>query len=151
MKRKIVAYTLFSILGLGILGGVASARGFGGFGGPGFMVKIAGGTPEEIVAHHAEMFQHQAEIFGLSVQEVKDAWADGKNLFEVAKAKGITAEEIQKRMEEKHKAEMRARLQTLADKGVISQDQMNRHLAVMETRAGKMGGKKIIHRGFGGF
>lgn len=144
MNKKIAALAFVPVLGLGLLGAQsASAHGwFGGFG---------NATPEEIAAKHQTMFDHQAKIFGLSVEEIKQAWADGKNIFDLAKEKGLTEEQLHARIKEGKTAELKTQLQSLVDKGIITQLQADKRLQLMttsmETKHGKI--MKGFHRGFG--
>lgn len=143
MSKKYLAYTILPALALVLAGtGIASAHGwFGGFGNV---------TPEEVAQRQETMFQNKAELFGISVDEMKNYWAEGKNFKEIAEAEGISQEELQERMAEARQEQMRNHLQALVDNGVISQDQADQRLQFMEermTNGGKMG--RGFHRGFG--
>src|SRR3989338_4655147 len=88
-NKKIIAYAFFPVLALGLLGaGSVSAHGF--FGG------LSGPTAEELVARHQTMFQKQADLIGASLDEVKNAWAEGKNFMDLAKTKGLTEAQLKK-------------------------------------------------------
>jgi len=66
--------------------------------------------------------------------------------------KGINQEQIQTRMKEIQLQEMKSYLQTLVDKGIITQAQADKRLEVMQNQIenGKMGrGFKGLGRGFG--
>ena len=91
-------------------------------------------TPEEIAQQQTERFQQEAALLGTSVDEVKNAWAQGQTLEELANAKGITDEQLQAKMQAARKTEMAARLKTLVEKGVITQAQADQRLKVMEER-----------------
>jgi len=142
MKKKYIIYTTLSALALVLAGtGVASAHGwFGGFN---------NATPEEITQHQETMFQNKAELFGISVDEMKNYWAEGKNFKEIAEAEGITQEQLQEKEIEARQEQMQNHIQALVDNGVISQEQADNRLQFMEERTtnGKMG--RGSHRGFG--
>ena len=89
-------------------------------------------TPEEIAQQQTERFQEQASLLGATVNEVKDAWAKGQTLEELANTKGITDEQLQEKMQAARKTEMESRLKTLVEKGVVTQAQADQRLKVME-------------------
>lgn len=143
MNKKWALYALVPAMGL-TFAGVNLAAAHGWYGG-GFNT-----SPEDIATHQAAMFQSQSSIFGLSVDEIKNAWADGKDLRDIAKEKGMTDEQIRTAMANAHKEQMRAHLQALVDKGIITQDQADRRTKAMETRLQEGGGKRGPFRMHGG-
>lgn len=131
----------FAVLGTGI----ASAHGwFGGFGNL---------SSDEIAARQQTMFQNEAQILGISIEEVKQAWAEGKTLKQIMEGKGLSEEEVQTRMKEVQLQQMKSHLQVLVDKGVITQEQADKRLQIMQERLqnGKMGRgfSKSFGMGFG--
>lgn len=98
---------------------------------------------------------------GIPVDEVKAAWAQGKNLFDVAATHGITKEQLAQKMKDQRIAEIKTQLQTLVTQGVITQTQADQRLTLIQTKQAKkiaktdkkdnegwgMGGKK--GKGFG--
>lgn len=136
MKTRYLAYAALPALIAGVaIAGNASAHGW-------FM----SATPEEIASRHTAMFEAQAKLLGMSVDEFKAAWAEGKTLREIAEAKGISEEELRTRMQNERTAHMKAQLQTLVEKGVITQAQADARAAAMESRV--QSGPKGM-RGFG--
>jgi len=118
MKNGKKVYIFLPVLGLiGILGaGSASAHGFfGGFGGFGSF------TPEQIAQRQTSAFQSQAQVLGINIDELKNAWAEGKSPKEIMTEKGIKEEDVQARMKELRTTELKIQLQGLVDKGVITQ------------------------------
>lgn len=103
-----------------LLAGVSSAYAFGPI------------SPEDIVTKHEAMFTHQAEILGISQEELKNAWSQGKSLPDIAKEQGISKEELQKKMKESRKAKMRDELKILVENGVITQEQADSRLSHMD-------------------
>lgn len=141
MKKKMLAYAFLPVLGLSLVG-VNAASAHGMFGG------LGSATPEEIATRHTKMFEQEANILGLSVDEVKAAWAEGKNLQELAKEKGIKQEDIQARMKAAALERMKDQLSALVDKGVITQAQADKRLEVMQNKMQNVKGKmKVKHRG----
>ncbi len=141
-KKSILKNALIPSIGLALLTiSSASAMTFGA-------MNI---TPEEIATKQATMFQEQATVLGLSVDEVKNAWASGKDLKTLAKEKGISLDTIKQKMEATRLANQKTMLTTLVTKGVITQAQADQRLAVMSTKnaKGMMGEGKHGGRGFG--
>jgi len=144
LKHKILAYSMIpALLGAGFIGiNSVSANGFfGGFGGGNL-------TPEQVVDRQEAMFQSQADLLGISLSEVKEAWASGTSFHELATAKGITDTELQQKMQEARLAQIKSQLKTLVDNGVITQAQADQRLTFMQNnqgskdksgRGGKMG------------
>lgn len=141
MKKK---YLILSIITLALLGASgALACGWGWFGGFGNI------DPEKVAEKQQVMFQNQSQILGIDIEEVKEAWAEGKTMKEIMEERNIGQEEVQARIKEMRLQEMRNYLQVLVDKGVITQNQADKRLEVMQNqfengRGGKMG------RGFRG-
>ena len=136
--KKAGAFGALSIAAIGVMS--ASAMGFGG---------MMGGnvSPEEIVTRQTSMFTQQASLIGATVDEVKNAWAEGKDMMTLATEKGVTKVQLEVRMKVAREAQMKAQLATLVNKGVITQTQADKRLATMQTKAAtsKMGGKRGMH------
>jgi hypothetical protein len=108
-----------------------------------------------------KMFEEHANLLGISVDEVKNAWASGTNFMDLAKSKGISEETLKAKMKSQAEARMQAELSNLVSKGVITQAQADARLTFMKDKFTKMGdkvekgkGKKVGHMigfGFGGF
>ncbi|MFA6043069.1 MAG: hypothetical protein WCV85_01680 [Patescibacteria group bacterium] len=139
MRKKYVAAVLFTALGLSIAGvSAASAHGWGfGLG--------ANATPEEVAAQQTEMFQHQADILGIAVDKVKDGWAQGKTLSELADENNVSEEQLQTRLQEQRAAQQKERLQTLVEQKVITQAQADARLKVMEEKFKNAPAKGMRH------
>lgn len=87
---------------------------------------------EERVSMQETMFKEQAEFLGLTLDEVKNAWANGQSIPELAKSKGITEEALRTKMHAVHQERMKKELKTLVDKGIITQAQADARLKHME-------------------
>ena len=145
IKHKIIAYAVLPILGLSILGpGVASAMGFGWFSGS--------VDPDKTATRFQNMFQNQAQLLGISVDEVKTAWSDGKTIKQIMDERGITQEQVQARMKEAQLAQLNSQLKALVDKGIITQAQADKRLQAMQNQIqngkGRKGGMGMF-MGFG--
>lgn len=151
--KKIAALAAIPALALGILGlsQTASAQSFVG----GIFNKA---TPEEIATHQTEMFQNQAELLGISVDEVKQAWVEGKSMKDLITEKGIDETTIQAKMKTQAETRMKEHLQTLVTQGVITQAQADTRLQTMQTKTTEMHSKfgkgvpgtRGLHGGFFG-
>ncbi|MFH0890805.1 MAG: hypothetical protein V1856_02110 [Candidatus Liptonbacteria bacterium] len=145
-KTKILMYAALPIIGLGILGyGTASAAGWG--------MGMGKMDPEQFASMQQSKFQAEAELLGMSADEVKNAWSQGKTLLDIAKEKGVTEEQLQVKMKEVRLKQIREGLQSLVSKGIITQTQADQRLKFMENNVGN--GRKVGrgmmggHRGFG--
>lgn len=102
------------------------------------------------------MFQKQADMLGIDVNKVKNYWSEGKSLKEIAEAEGVADEQLQEKIKQAREENMKTQLQTLVDKGIITQEQANARLKVMEERTanGEFGrgmmGEGFMMRGHGG-
>lgn len=121
------------ILALGLViggAGVASAHGIGGnMRGGGN--KGAGGDPQA-------MFTTQASVLGVSVDEVKNAWAQGKDMKTLAKEKGINEATLHTKMNSVLESEMKTRLAGDVASGKITQAQADEMTAQRTKRETQM-------------
>ncbi len=139
MKKKYFAYVGIPAFAFALAGaGIASAHGFG-------MNNL---TPQQIAQNQTDRFTKQATLLGVSVDEIKAAWAKGQTMQELATAKGITAEQLKAKMLAQRQADLKTHLQALVDQGVITQDQMNARLQFEQTNSNKGFGKRGM-RGMG--
>lgn len=143
--KKILTYSLLTAGLIGTLGvGAASAQGWFGFG--------HDATPEEIAQKQEVMFQKKADFLGISVDEVKDAWAEGKNFREIAEEHGITPEQIQERTQEARELKqdnMEAHLQALIDDGIITQEQADQKIQRIQDKFKDGQMRKGFYSGYG--
>ena len=149
MNYKKIGYTVLPLLVIATAGvGIASAQGFGMFG-------FNNLTPDEIATRQQTKFQNEAQVLGISVDDVKNGWAKGENLSQIAQDHGITQDQLQQKMKDIRTQELKTRLQTLVDKGVITQAQADQRLNFMNTQTqngmGMMGRGHRIGFGHGGF
>ena len=103
-------------------------------------------SPEDAAERKSVMFEQKAALLGVSVEEMKNAWAEGKNFHELMEESGLTKEDLKVRMQESMKARMAEHLQSLVDEGVITQEQADQRSETVED--GK-GFKKRFPHGFG--
>lgn len=145
-KKTILKNALIPSIGLALLTiSSASAMSFG------HMNFNSTATPDEIAVQQTTMFQNHATMLGLSVDEVKTAWASGKDLKTLAKEKGISLDTVKQKMDATRLTNQKTMLSTLVTKGVITQAQADQRLAVMSTKTAKGGTGEGKHggRGFG--
>jgi len=151
-KKQLLAYSLvFPLLGAGLL----SANSALAYGGMGMFGTEQGSTlsPSEFASRHATMFENEAKLLGVSVDEVKNAWAIGKSMKELAEEKGITAEQLKAKIQALQLTQMKSHLTSLVSQGVITEAQANQRLQFATTqgeRGGKRGGRGHGGMGMGG-
>jgi len=104
-------------------------------------------SSEEIVKRQQTMFENQASILGVNVSEVKDAWAQGKGLKELAQEKGIREDDLKAKLQAEHKKQHEAHLKALVDAGVITQSQADQRLQFMEKKQTEMKEKRPPREG----
>lgn len=148
MHKKTMA-TVIALGALALIGvGVASAQGLHGFGfGLG-----NNATPEEIATQATDRFQAEADLLGTDVNTVKNAWAEGKTVDELATQLGIDATTLEQKLKDQRLTRMKEHLQAMVDQGVITQAQADARLKYQEQNAGQgfgcgAGGGKGRHGG----
>lgn len=135
-KSKFAAYAALASLGLGIMGaGVASANG----------LFWNAASPQQIAANQQTAFQNEAAMLGISVDDLKNEWAQGKSLMQIAQDHGITKEQLQQKMKDARITQIQTSLQALVTNGVITQAQADQRLAAIKnnqaTHPGRRGGR----------
>jgi DNA-binding phage protein len=141
LRYKTAAYAMMPVLGFGILGAnPASAQG---------MMGIITQTPEQIADRQSTFFQQEATILGVSVDEVKAAWAAGKSMKQLATEKGLTQEQIQTRLKDAATVQLKTQLQALVDQGIVTQAQADARLQFMQTKIANSKSGKHGMMGFG--
>ncbi len=145
MKTKYLMYAALPTLATLTLGlaGTASAHGMFGMG-LGADTQL---NPDQIANHQQAVFQGQANLLGVSLDVIKNGWAAGKTLGEIAKENNITPEQLQAKMKEAHLAQMKARLKVLVDKGIITQAQADARVQAMQTKQENHGKEMKKHAG----
>jgi len=146
INHKLVVFSLIIITAVSAISiSAASAKGW-----------LRGGynlNPEQQVDRQTQMFEHQADMLGITVDQVKDYWSQGKNIREIAEELGIDEQAMQQKMEQNRQEQLQSRLQILVDQGVITQAQADSRLESMSERgfgAGKLGRKPDMGRGHNG-
>lgn len=99
-------------------------------------------SPEDFAKQQQTMFENQASLLGINVSEVKDAWAQGKNMQDIAKEKGISEADLKAKMQEQRKQKHQEHLKSLVSSGVISQAQADQRLKFEEQNPNK--GRNIM-------
>lgn len=118
MQKKILFLAL--ILGLLVMAGANSALARGWFSNGSNL------EPEELANKHQEMFLEKANLFGIAPEEMKEYWAQGQGLKEIASEIGLSSEDLwtkMQEMQERRENQIKERINVLVEKGVISQEQ----------------------------
>lgn len=131
-KKKYLLIPAFAVLAL-LGGGAALAQG--GMGG------MFIGDPTVAAQRFDQHMTEQASILGISVDEMKNYWSQGKHLQEIAKEKGISETDLQAKMKAVRDGQMKQFLQTLVCQGKITQAQADARLKFQSEHPPKMGMK----------
>jgi predicted ATPase len=94
-------------------------------------------NPEDLAKRQQTMFEHQSTVLGIPINEVKDAWAQGKNIQDLAKEKGISETDLKAKMDAQRKQQHQDRLKSLVSSGVITQAQADQRLQFEEKNPNK--------------
>ncbi|KKP90676.1 MAG: hypothetical protein UR94_C0025G0015 [Parcubacteria group bacterium GW2011_GWA2_36_10] len=91
-----------------------------------------------------QMLKNQAEMLGMTQEELQTAIDSGQRFDQIAESKGITQEQMQEKMQ----TQMKAHLSELVAVGTITQAQMDEHLERMANKPeakgfGMMHGQKF--------
>lgn len=97
------------------------------------------------MSNWTERMTKDASILGISVGEMKSYWANGKNMADIAKEKGISDTDLQAKLKTERLANVKAELQAMVTSGAITQAQADTRLKFMQDNIDKkldrMGGK----------
>lgn len=133
MNKKILYYAAGPVMALALLGATTvSAHGMYGFGQQ---------DPAAAAQRQQDMFTQEATLLGVSVDDVKNAWAKGESFQQLAQEKGITQDQLQQKMADVRKQQMADQLKALVDKGVITQAQADSRLQFMQQQKMSKTGK----------
>ena len=153
-KHKLVAYASIPVLALGALfAGVGSASAHGMFGG-GWGGFGADFNADQFATRQQTMFQQEADLLGVSVSDVTQAWVDGKSFQDLATEKGVTSEQIKAKMQTKRVQDMKTGLQALVSKSIITQAQADKRLQIVQAQMNNQAAKnrpmgRRMGRGYG--
>jgi len=109
--------------------GVASAHGVWGM-----MGTI---DPQAFAQRYSDQMTQQATVLGISVEEMKSYWSQGKTLWDIAQEKGISDTDLQARLKAQKEEQLKKSLQVLVDKGFITQAQADARLKFTKDAVGK--------------
>jgi len=124
--KKIITIALVSLSVLAVSG---TALAFGGWGMGGFANNA---TPQEQAEHFTAMLSEKAQLFGVSIEQMKASWAEGMGIKDIAQEQGLSFEELQVKMQAQRKQNIQEHLQVLVNQGVITQAQADARLEQME-------------------
>lgn len=139
-----LALTLFAGAGMASAQGPTAANGKmpaqGEMRGPGRFMH--GGDFEKNPDQWLSRITSEAAILGISVDDMKTAWSQGKTLQDLATEKGITREQLAEKLKAAAEAKQKETLQALVTKGYITQAQADARLEAMKTRQASMQAKR---------
>lgn len=105
---------------------------------------LKGEHPEEDLSAR---FTQQATLLGVSIDEVKNAWAGGKDFKTLAQEKGISEQVLRSKMDAARETEMKIRLAANVASGKITQAQADAIIAQKATHEASM--KQILATALG--
>ncbi|MDP2950912.1 MAG: hypothetical protein Q8N55_00860 [bacterium] len=129
--KKIITIALVSLSVLAVSG---TALAFGGWGMGGFANNI---TPQEQAEHFTGMLSAKAGVLGITADQMKAYWVQGKPIQEIATELGITKEQMQTKMQGSRKQALQEHLQVLVSQGVITQAQADARLVALKSKTAK--------------
>ena len=91
-------------------------------------------TPEQTAEKQNFMFEHKAEVFGISVEQAKEYWAEKGSMWKMTAEMGIDKAEMRERIKENREARMQEHMQAMIDDGVMTQEQVDQRLQEIEAR-----------------
>lgn len=122
-KYVIIPVAMFLLL----LAAAGTASAYGGGNGAGGKMKI-GGDPSVWTQNFEEKMKEQASVLGISIADLKASWAQGKNIHDIAKEKGVSDTDLRAKMQAQKTEQMKQYLKTLVDNGSITQAQADARL-----------------------
>lgn len=140
MTKKILISTFLTILICGTLTVKpveAKCLGWGGFWG--FSNNL-----DDWAERMEKMFENWANLLQISVEKIKNYWAEGKTMKEIMEAENISQEDVQKRINEKRLEGLKDQLQKLVEKGIITQEQANKRFEIMKNWLENKVGKRMF-------
>ncbi|MGC8775876.1 MAG: hypothetical protein ACP5QN_00995 [Minisyncoccia bacterium] len=133
-----ISFLIFSALGFLNL---AEAQGFGG----GMSLGMGIVNNNDFTSFMQQKFELWSKILNIPVDQVKQYWAEGKNLNDMIKDLNLNLTDVSNRMNQIRLENWRHNLQKLVDSGIITQDQMNSRLQFIQNNLSKNLGR---HFGF---
>jgi len=147
MLKKFLISIILPVLAFGILmANPVEAKGFG-FWGWGFG-KI---NLDDWADRMKKMFEEWADLLQISIEKIKNYWAEGKTPKEIMEAENISEKDLQKRMKEKRLEELKNQLQKLVEKGIITQEQADKRFEVMKNWLENQEERRIFRGHWKGF
>jgi len=137
-KKKYLVIPAVALATL-LAGGAVSAHGFGGF--------MPKGDPQQMATQWEQRISQEAGLLGITADEMKSKWAEGKNLQQIAAEKGINQQQLHEKMKTVREAQEKEWLQTLVTQGKITQAQADARLQVMKEKQAQRGTMKGNHMG----
>lgn len=92
----------------------------------------------QVIANNWEFkLTQDAKILGISLEEMKNYWSQGQDIWSIAKEKGLSQENIRTSRQNAQQEMMKLWLANLVSQEKISQEQANLRLASIENKHAK--------------
>ena len=77
---------------------------------------------------YTQMLQIEADILGITAEELQEELDDGKHIHNIIEEKGLTSEEFDQKM----LAAVRKRLESMVEAGLLTQEQLETRMQLMQ-------------------
>lgn len=104
---------------------------------------------ERAIERLKTVFEEWAKILGISVDKVKDYWAEGLGPKEIMEKEGIPEEKVKENIKNLRLEKLKEFLQKLVDKGIITKEQMEKRLQIEQQWMENCKKCKFFHGWFG--
>lgn len=139
MKKYLAPFLVFSIL-------LWANSIFAFWGLPG---RIDGSNFDKALEKLQNTFERWSKILGISVDKIKDYWAEGLRPKEIIEKEGISTEKVRENMKNLRLENLKEFLQKLVDKGIITKEQMEKRLQFEQQQMENCQKCKFLKHGFG--
>lgn len=95
------------------------------------------------------MFEKWSKILGISVEKIKDYWAQGLSPKEIMEKENISEDQVKANIKNLRLENLKEFLQKLVDKGIITKEQMEKRLEVEKQWMENCQKCKFYHGWFG--
>jgi hypothetical protein len=141
MNKKVLVFSLAVLT-------IFTAIGISSVDARGFSQNNLGFNSDQMTERRVQMIENNAELLGITVEQLENYHAEGKYMFEIAEELGLDVDNLREKIESNRQNRMKERLQDLVDDGKITQEQANERLESMQEFRGRgnFGGRPMKDR-----
>lgn len=119
MNKKVLVFSLAVLT-------IFTAIGISSVDARGFSQNNLGFNSDQMTERRVQMIENNAELLGITVEQLENYHAEGKYMFEIAEELGLDMDNFREKIELNRQNRMKERLQDLVDNGKITQEQANK-------------------------